>query len=105
MALAYSVERARKNDLWRDALIHRLRRLLEPDRPGQDEDHGERPHRRAQIERRHDPDRGSEHAAEEGPDRDRSPDDRAHRRVQASLEPDGHDRLSEADLVDVVDAA
>ena len=48
-------------------------------------------------------DPGAECAADERPDRDRAPDEEAHHRVHASLEPRRTDRLPIADLDDVVD--
>src|SRR5438132_4577277 len=105
MPSAYSVSRRPKNGLWRGASIRRFGLRLEPHRAGQDEEHRQRRHGRAHVQGGHDPDSRAQHPAEEGPDRDGPPDDRAHSGVQPALEPHGNDRLPEADLVDVVDAA
>src|SRR3989442_303694 len=85
--------------------VGRFGLLAQADGARQDEEHGQRRDRSAHVKRRYQADLAPEHAAEHGPDRDGPPDDRAHGRVQASLEADGHDRLAQADLVDVVDAA
>src|SRR5437588_4560520 len=105
IGVVYRVRRRTKNRLWRAASLGRDRRLLQPHRTGEDEEHGQRGHRCADVQRRHQADAAAKDTAQEGSDRDRAPDDRPDRCVEPALKPDGDDRLAQADLVDVVDAA
>src|SRR5438094_8428361 len=105
MPSADSLRGRTKNGLWRSASIRRFGLCLEPHRAGQDEQHRQGRDRRTQVEGWDDADPGAQDPAEERSDRDGPPHDRAHGRVEPALEPDRNDRLPEADLVDVVDAA
>src|SRR6202022_4078503 len=77
--------------------------LHSPDRTEEDPDRRQRRNRTPKEDRIDDADRRSKDAAEEGPKRNRSPDDGTHSGVPPSLDSVGGDRLPQADLVDVVD--
>src|SRR3954464_1001751 len=89
--------------LGRRGLLHGLGHLLhlQHGAEGDGEDR-ERVTDAADPERRPQAEPGRQTAAEQSAERDRSPHDPAHGRVHAALEPLGRDRLTEADLRDVV---
>src|SRR5438105_3960487 len=105
IGLVYRLSARIKSRLWRGASPSSNGRLLEPDRARKNEDHGQRGHSRAYVKGRHQADPAAENPSQKRSNRNRAPDDRAHGCIEPALEPHGNDRLAQADLVDVVDAA